>query len=179
MMERLVQHFDAVEKISHGGIPPPEMRNHLRRHLQEAHALEIQSSNMTKKARENAKDALFSDVCDQHFQASRKHAKILEEQLNLLGVKPAKIDDSALGFGGWNWSFFFKLHSDTPVKLAGFAYAHEQLKAAGYELLARTAKTARDADLGEICANLVNEQRIMAEGVAATFDSVVQTTLAT
>lgn len=87
MMERLEQGFDAVEKISHGGIHPEEMRNHLRSHLREAHALEIQSSNLTKKARENAKDPLFSEVCHQHFEASRKHAKILEEQLKAAGYE--------------------------------------------------------------------------------------------
>ncbi|MBV8097741.1 MAG: DUF892 family protein, partial [Verrucomicrobia bacterium] len=84
---------------------------------------------------------------------------------------------NALGFGGWNWSFFFKLHSDTPAKIAGFAYAHEHLKAAGYDLLTRTANRAGDPDTEEICANLVTEERAMADRIAGTFDSVVETTL--
>jgi ferritin-like metal-binding protein YciE len=179
MMDRLERNFDAADEISHGRVYPENMRNHLRSHLREAHALEIQSANLTKKARDTAKDPYFTEVCNRHFEESLKHAKILEQRLYLLDAKPSKIEDSALGFGGWNWNFFFKLHSDSPVKVAGFAYAHEHLKTAGYELLMRTAKRTRDADTGELCERLAIEQRAMADQVAGTFDSVVETTLNT
>ena len=153
------------------------MRHHLQNHLREAHALEIQSANFTKQAKEIADDRFFNEACNRNFEASRKHAAILEQRLTLLGAKPSRIEDSALGFGGWNWNFFFKLHSDTPAKIAGFAYAHEHLKAAGYDLRTRTATRAGDPDTEKICLELVTEQRAMADGVAETFDSVVQTTL--
>jgi ferritin-like metal-binding protein YciE len=69
------------------------------------------------------------------------------------------------------------LRADTPVNIAGFAYAHEHLKTAGYALLARTAKRACDTDTEELCISLMTDQRAMASRVAGTFDSVVQTTL--
>jgi ferritin-like metal-binding protein YciE len=177
MMERLEGDFDAAEEASHGAVYPEQMRNHLRRHLREAHALEIQSANLIQKAKETANDPLFTEVCNQHFEQSRKHAKMLKDRLDFLGAKPCKIEDSGLGFGGWNWNLFFKWHSDRPAKIAGFAYAQEHLKTAGYELLARTAKRACDTDTGELCMSLMTEQRAMADRVAGTFDSVVQTTL--
>jgi len=177
MMERLERDFGAAEEVSHGTLHPEDMSHHLQNHLREAHALEIQSANFTKQAKETAKDPFFGEVCNRNFEASREHARILEQRLFLLGAKPSRIEDNALGFGGWNWSFFFRLHSDTPAKIAGFAYAHEHLKAAGYDLLTRTANRAGDPDTEEICANLVTEERAMADRIAGTFDSVVETTL--
>jgi ferritin-like metal-binding protein YciE len=177
MMERLEGDFDAAEEASHGAIYPEQMRNHLRRHLREAHALEIQSANLIQRAKEAANDPLFAEVCNKHFEQSRKHAKMLRERLDFLGAKPCKLEDSALSFRGWNWNFFLKLHSDRPAKIAGFAYAREHLKTAGYALLARTAKRACDTETGELCLSLMTEQRAMANRVAGTFDSVVQTTL--
>ena len=44
--------------------------------------------------------------------------------------------------GGLNWGFFFQAQTDTPAKLAAFAYAYVHLKIAGYELLKRTALRA-------------------------------------
>jgi ferritin-like metal-binding protein YciE len=177
MMERLETSFDAAEEAAHGAIYPEQLRNHLRRHLREAHALEIQSANLIQKAKETANDPLFTEVCNQHFEHSRKHAKMLKERLDFLGAKPRKIEDRAPGFGGWNWNFFSKWHSDRPAKIAGFAYAHEHLKTAGYALLVRTAKRACDTDTEELCLRLMIDQRAMANRVAGTFDSVVQTTL--
>ena len=83
-----------------------------------------------------------------------------------------------LGFGGLNWNLFFRLHSDTPIKTAAFAYAHEHLQMAGYKLLGRTAKRACDTEIEDLCVRLVKEQQAMANRVASAFDSVVQTTLA-
>ena len=178
MMERLERDFDAAEEVSHRNVPPEKMPEHLRRHLREAHALETQSANFVKRARETVVDSSFQEVCEENLRKSSEHAKALERTLNSLGAKPSRIEDSTLGVGGWNWSLFFNLHVDRPVKVAGFAYAHEHLKTAGYELLQRTAKRAQDADIGALCENFIREQREMAERVANTFDSVVKTTLA-
>jgi ferritin-like metal-binding protein YciE len=177
MMERLERDFDAAEEVSHCKVDREKMPNHLRNHLREAHALEIQSANFINQAKKSANSPFFTEVCNRHFEASRKHAKILEDRLTSLGAKPSRIADNALGFGGWNWNFFFKLHSDTPVKVAGFAYAHEHLKAAGYELLTRTANRAGDPESAEVSAALAAEQRAMADRVAGIFDPVVHTTL--
>jgi ferritin-like metal-binding protein YciE len=177
MMERLERDFDAAEEASHRTIYPQQMRNHLRRHLREAHVLEIQSANLIQKAKETANDPLFTEVCHQRFEQSRKHAKILKERLDFLGAKPCKIEDHALRFGDWNWNFLFKLRADTPVNIVEFAYAHEHLKTAGYALLARTAKRACDTDTEELCISLMTDQRAMADRIAGTFDSVVHTTL--
>ena len=177
MMERLERDFDAAEAISHRDVCLEVMKNHLRSHLREAHALEVQSANLIKNARKIANDPIFAEVCGQNLQKSCEHARVIEVLLNLLGTKPSKLEDSGLSFNAWNWNLFFKFHSDRSVKVAAFTYGHEHLKAAAYELLSRAARRTRDIETGEFCAQLVKEQRAMADHVAATFDSVVQTTL--
>jgi ferritin-like metal-binding protein YciE len=177
MMERLERDFDAVEATSHRDVYPEAMRIHLRSHLREAHALEVQSANLIKNARKIANDPFFAEVCSQNLQKAYEHARALEVRLSLLGAKPSKLEDSGLAFSAWNWNLLFKFHSDSSVKVAAFAYGHEHLKTAAYELLGRAAKRARDAETGEFCAQLVKEERAMADHIAGTFDSLVQTTL--
>jgi ferritin-like metal-binding protein YciE len=177
MMQRLEQDFDAAEAISHRDVYPDLMRHHLRSHLREAHALEVQSAKLAKKARKVADDPFFAEVCSQNLQKSCEHARALEVLLDLLGAKPSKLEDGGLAFSAWNWNLFFKFHSDKSIKVAAFAYAHEHLKTAAYELLGRAARRACDMETGEFCVRLVKEQREMADRIADTFDSVVQTTL--
>ena len=91
MMERLERDFDAAEEASHGAIYPEQMRNHLRRYLWEAHALEIQSANLIQKAKETANDPLFTEVCNQHFEQSRKHARMLKERLDFSALSHVRL----------------------------------------------------------------------------------------
>jgi len=62
MMERLERNFDAAEEFSHGNVYPEELQNHLRNHLREAHALEVQGSNLLQKTRGTTRDPLFAEV---------------------------------------------------------------------------------------------------------------------
>ena len=94
-----------------------------------------------------------------------------------LGEKPSAFKDAILGLGGLNWGFFFQAQSDTPAKLAAFAYAYEHLKIAGYELLKRTARRAGEPETIELCERLLAEERTMADEIADIFDSAASSTL--
>jgi len=176
MMERLEKDFDAAEEASHRNMPPQKLDAHLRRHFKEAHALEIQSVNLLRKAKDTVKDQLFSEVCNLHLEQARDHSQLLEQRLRLLGSKNSKFDDSILAFGGQNWNLFFRPQSANPAKLAVFVYAHEHLKTASYELLKRNARRAKRTEMESFLAGLAKEQREMAERVSDAFDSVVEAT---
>ncbi len=177
MMERLERGFDAAEKVSHGDTPPEEMSDHVRKHLAEAHALESQGIQLLSKSEKIAGDPRLAQICRRNLEKSRRHAQLIEQRLEELGTGPSSLKDNVLALGGLNWSFFFQAQSDTPAKLAAFAYAYEHLKIGGYELLLRTARRAGDAVTGNLCESLVTEERDMAESVAGAFDSAVQAAL--
>jgi ferritin-like metal-binding protein YciE len=77
-----------------------------------------------------------------------------------------------------NLGGFFGAQPDTPAKLAGFAYAFEHLEVAAYELLARVAERAGDAETVAVARRIADEERAAAERIAATWDAAVDATLA-
>ncbi len=178
MMDRLERGFDAAERVSHHDTPPEEMSAHVRKHLAEAHALESQAKQLLSKGKEIAGDPQLAEVCSQNLNAAHQHAQMLEQRLEALGTSPSSLKDSALALGGLNWSFFFKAQSDTPAKLAAFAYAYEHLKIGGYQLLHRTVRRAGDTESERLCEALLADENTMAERLTGTFDSAVGSTLA-
>ena len=67
---------------------------------------------------------------------------------------------------------------DTPGKLAAHAYSYEHLEIAAYELLARVAREAGDAETEQMADQILPEERRMAERLEALFDDTVRSSLA-
>ena len=177
MMERIERGFDGAEAASHGETKNEDLPEHVRTHLNEAHALEMQAIKLLDKGDEIAGDGELAEICRSHREQSRDHAARLESRLAALESGESKTKDAALALGGLNWSFFFQAQSDTPAKLAAFVYAFEHLKIGGYQLLLRTASRAGDAETKRLCEELLLEEREMAERTAGTFDSAARATL--
>jgi ferritin-like metal-binding protein YciE len=179
MMERLEANFDVAEETSHRDTPLSAMPSHVQTHLGEAHALESQCVQLFQRCESIAEDSELANVCRQNRADSERHAEALERRLRALDASPSMIKDAALALGGLNWAMFFQAQSDTPAKLAAFAYAVDHLKIAGYELLRRSAVRAKDEETASLSRALLVETRDGAERLAATFDSVAESTLAT
>src|SRR5204862_52383 len=79
--------------------------------------------------------------------------------------------------GGLNLGGFFGAQPDTPVKLAGFAYAFEHLEIAAYELLRRVAERAGDQETVAIATRILAQERTAAERVADTWDAAADAAL--
>lgn len=177
MMERLERGFDAAEAASHGETPAEELPGHVRVHLNEAHALEMQAVKLLARSKEISGSAELAQVCEENEEAAREHADLIAQHLRNMTSSPSTVKDTAMAFGGANWSLFFQAQADTPAKLAAFVYAFEHLKIAGYELLKRTAKRANDGTVVRLCEELLGDERAMAEDVVEAFDSAVEAAL--
>ena len=92
-------------------------------------------------------------------------------------AKPSRFQNTAFGIGGANLGAFFAAQPDTPVKLAGFAYAFEHLEIAAYELLRRVADRAGDEETVAVAERILAEEHRAAEQVAATWDAAVDAVL--
>jgi ferritin-like metal-binding protein YciE len=174
MMKRLEYDFDAAEEASHKNKSSAKMGIYVQRHLREMHALENRSANLLMRAKTIGKDPQFSGVCQLHFEQALVHARLLKEQIESSGGKRPRFANKVLALGDWTRNLSFRLRANDSAKIAIFIYAHEQLKAANYALLQRTAKRAENQEVQDLSQKLGEQQRLMADRVAGTFDSVVE-----
>jgi ferritin-like metal-binding protein YciE len=119
----------------------------------------------------------LADVLTEHLEETRGHKRLLEDRLRAHDAKPSRFENTALGIGGANLGAFFAAQPDTPVKLAGFAYAFEHLEIAAYELLRRVAERAADPETAAAAEQILVDERRAAEQVAATWDAAVDVVL--
>lgn len=177
MMERLESGFDAAEHVTHAELSPEELQQHLRKHLAEVHAFESQGLQLFEKSKKIAGSSALEEQYREAIIEVREHMSRVEERLSELGEDTSKLRDGALTLAGLNWGFFFQVQSDTPAKLAAFAYALLHLQIGGYELLKRTAQRANDGATQRVCETILAEKRATAQALTRSFDAAVQATL--
>jgi ferritin-like metal-binding protein YciE len=178
MMDRIAATFDAAADASVHGKQGDDLRKALERYLADAHALEEQSIQLLEKAPDLAGDPELERLYRQHLDESRSHARLIEARLEQMGGGTSAVKDAALRLGGLEWGLFFQAQTDTPGKLAAFAYAVENLEIAGYELLRRVAERAGDAATVELAGRILGDERAMADRVAAHFDRAFEASMA-
>jgi ferritin-like metal-binding protein YciE len=103
---------------------------------------------------------------DRHLEETEEHLRKIERRLDERGATPSAIKDAALRLGALNWGVFFAAQPDTPAKLAGFAYAVENLEVAAYELLLRVARRAGDEETVSLAEAILGEEKSAAQAVA-------------
>lgn len=178
MMERLERAFDTVEHLAHAEVRPDAMADHLGKHLAEAHAFEVQSEELLRKAVELAGSEETRQVYIDHLEETRAQKADVEARLHELNTDVSWIQDAALRLGAFNWSAFFRMQKDTPAKLAVFTYAVEHLEIGAYELLARTARRAGDSETASLCRRILDQERSTARRIASSISAAVEATLA-
>jgi ferritin-like metal-binding protein YciE len=177
MMRRLERGFDAAEDVSHRETPAGELPDHLRKHLAEVHAIESQSLELLKKAEDLMRPHGLAQIYTQHLEETRRQIAWVEQQLQALGADPSMLEDTLMKLGGLSWGMFFQSQTDTPAKLAVFAYAVEHLEIAAYELLRRVASRIRDLETEGLCQRILAEERSMTERLVETFAPAAEATL--
>jgi hypothetical protein len=95
-------------------------------------------------------------------------------RLEALAASPSRFKDLALRAGALNLGAFFGAQPDTTPKLAGFAYAFENLELGGYELLRRVAERAGDEQTVAMAREIAAEEREAAAKVAATWEQTIR-----
>jgi ferritin-like metal-binding protein YciE len=170
MMERLEATFDAAADASIAGKEPERLPHTVSTYLADAHALEEQSRKLLEKAPKIAGDETLTNLYADHLAETVDHARWIEERLAARDESPSKLKDAALEAAALNWGLFFQALSDTPAKLAVFAYAFENLEIAGHELLRRVAAQAGDTATVDTAGRILVQERAMADRLAASFD---------
>ncbi|HEX3736680.1 MAG TPA: DUF892 family protein [Solirubrobacterales bacterium] len=139
------------------------------------HALETQSTRFLEAARSRAEAPALAAIFEAHLEETLAQRRRLAERLDARGGRVSRVKDTALGIGGLNLAAFFAAQPDTPPKLAGFAFAFEQLEVGGYALLARVATRAGDEDTVALAERARREERAAAAAVAGAWDAALAT----
>ncbi|MGN6254813.1 MAG: DUF892 family protein [Solirubrobacterales bacterium] len=166
MAGRVARAFDeAVEQALHE-VEPDDLDAQLNKYLADVHALEGQSKKLLEKGKELDLPESLRYGLAQHLEETEGHLEKIERRLDERGAAPSALKDAALRLGALNWGMFFAAQPDTPAKLAGFAYAVENLEVAAYELLLRVARRAGDEETVALAESILREEEAAAETVA-------------
>jgi UDP-glucose 4-epimerase len=173
MAERLEACFDIAADVSLNGSRPEELSKRLDRYLADVHAIERQGLQLLEMAPKVVEDAELKQLFGKHLRQSEEHEMMVRERLEARGAKPSKAKDAVLRIGGLQVGAFFAAQPDTAAKLAGFAFAFENLEIAAYELLERVAKRAGDAKVLSVAERILAEERSTAAELASRWDRAV------
>jgi ferritin-like metal-binding protein YciE len=173
MADRVAERWDRAVDASLRDKGADDLDKEVVKYLRDAHAIEGQAIALLETGPKIAGFDALKHVFEEHLPETREQQRMIDERLSELGSGPARFQAGALRMGALNLGTFFKVQPDTPVKLAGFAYAFEALEAGGYELLARTADRAGDTQTAELARRILAQERAAAEKVAGTWDAAV------
>jgi ferritin-like metal-binding protein YciE/nucleoside-diphosphate-sugar epimerase len=170
MAGRLAHSFDAAVDASLVAADGEELDAALLAYLRDAHALEGQATELLEAGAERVDDEQLEAAFREHLEQTREHRRKVAALLKARGAGPSSLKDAALKAGGLNLSAFLGAQPDSTTKLAGFAFAFEQLEVAAYELLKRVAERAGDREVAAAAEEILAEERRAAERVASTWD---------
>jgi ferritin-like metal-binding protein YciE len=174
MADRVAQRWDAAVDASLREKDAEATRKEIVKYLRDAHALEAQAIQLLEAGPNIAGFDELSRLFETHLAESREHQRLVDERLQELGSAPGRVQAIALRGGALNLGLFFKAQPDSPIKLAGFAYAFEALECGAYELLTRTARRAGDEATAALAQRILQQERAAAEKVAGTWDAAVE-----
>lgn len=166
MAGRIADSWDEAVEQALAQVEPDDLGETLNTYLADVHALEGQSQKLLEKGAEtDLPEGLRAALAD-HLAETEGHLGLIERRLDDRGAAPSGIKDAALRLGALNWGVFFSAQPDTPAKLAGFAYAVENLEVAAYELLLRVARRAGDGETVALAESILGEEEAAAQAVA-------------
>jgi len=176
MADRIDACWDRAVTASLAAKGAEDIAKELVKYLRDAHALEAQAMQMLETGPRIAGLAPLAEVFAEHLEQTREHMRLVDERLAAHGAGPSRFQAAAMRTSALNLGGFFKVQPDSPVKLAGFAYAFEALEAGAYELLTRVARRAGDEETAAVAERIAGEERTAGERVAATWDAAAAVT---
>jgi ferritin-like metal-binding protein YciE len=147
------------------------------KHLADAHSIEEQALIQLRRAPELAGDEMLAAAFERHLTETERHEQLVRARLEAHEGAPSAIKDIAGKAGGLGMIAFAQVNPDTPGKLTVHAFSYEHMELAAYELLARVADRAGDAETAATAREVAAEERAMAERLADLFDEAVTASL--
>lgn len=156
---------------------PNTLEEQLVKYLTDAHSIEQQALVQMKIAPRIAEDPEIASLFEAHLRETEEHERLVRERLEAHSEGRSPIKDLAGAVTGVGFALFAKAQPDTPGKLVTHAFSYEHMELAAYELLARVAELAGDAETASVALEIKEQERLMAERLASSFDRVADASL--
>lgn len=147
------------------------------KYLTDVHAIERQALAQMERAPDIAADPRLAEAFERHRAETVEHERRVRERLEANGAEPSRLKDAAGEAGGIGMALFARAQPETPGKLVVHAYSYEHMEVAAYELLRRLAERAGDEHTAATAAEIADEERLMAERLADSFDLALDASL--
>lgn len=152
-------------------------REHLVTYLSDAHSIEEQALVQMRRAPAIAGEPGLERIFREHEAETEEHERLIRERLSAYDAEPSAIKELIMKAGGVAFVLFAQANPDTPGKLTAHAYSYEHLELGSYELLARVAERAGDAETVAVARRIADQERAMAQRLSDHFDAAAQASL--
>ena len=154
-----------------------EIHEQLTKYITDAHSIEVQALAQLEKAPDVAEYPPFEQALREHMSETERHERLTRQLLDERDASPSRLKDMIMGLGGKGFLAFARAQPDTPGKLLAHALSYEALETAAYELLARTADRAGEANVSGIAREVGADERAMMTRLEGCYDGVVEVSL--
>jgi len=137
----------------------------------------VQALAQLEKAPDAAEYPPFEQALREHMPETERHERLTRQLLDERDASPSRLKDMIMGLGGKGFLAFARAQPDTPGKLLAHALSYEALETAAYELLARTADRAGEANVSGIAREVGADERAMMTRLEGCYDGVVEVSL--
>jgi len=154
-----------------------DIHEQLTKYITDAHSIEVQALAQLEKAPDVAEYPPFEQALREHMSETERHERLTRQLLDERDASPSRLKDMIMGLGGKGFLAFARAQPDTPGKLLAHALSYEALETAAYELLARTADRAGEANVSGIAREVGADERAMMTRLEGCYDGVVEVSL--
>jgi ferritin-like metal-binding protein YciE len=124
------------------------------------------------------RDDQMKAMLEHHKDETEGQIQRLRQRLTAMGEGPSQVKDVGARAMAVPKGLFDQLRSDKPGRNARDGYATEHLEIASYQLLERVALRAGDEPTAGVARQNRAEEEEMAHNIDASWDTVVELTLA-
>jgi ferritin-like metal-binding protein YciE len=149
----------------------------LRRHLDEAVAMEQNVLRMLDGMIKTTDDPQLLDALEHHRGETREHERLMRERLDAAGGQPSAVREVGGVLGALAKLPLDLVRGDKAGRNARDGYATEHMEIASYELLKRVARRAGDEETAAACERIVEQERAMAKRIEDSWDVAVEQSL--
>jgi ferritin-like metal-binding protein YciE len=154
-----------------------ELEAQLVKHIDEAYALEQNVLRMLDGMISTTDDAEIKRALQDHKLQTEQHADRMEKRLRAHDASPSIVKEAGGVLGALMKSVVDLARPEKAGRNARDAYATEHLEIASYELLARVAERAGDAETAQAAREITEDERQMASTIESNWDRFAELSL--
>jgi ferritin-like metal-binding protein YciE len=154
-----------------------QLKEQLIKHLDEAHAMEQNVLRMLDGMISTTDDPDILQELEHHKIETEGHAQRMRERLEAHGGAPSTVKQAAGILGALAKLPLDMVRGEKAGRNARDGYAAEHMEIASYELLRRIAQRAGDDETVADCDFIIEQERAMAETIAANWEKFAQLSL--